>query len=475
MTLEDAEHPLVQPRRVPELHRRADRRRAVPRGRSSSRASSRSIVGWQLEQERPGAVAEQAHPPLDDLGPAAGRLQPPGVGQGARRLDRHLEPRREPVVPPRERAVPGPSVVARVELDRREPAGVVLQPASLGHTGWVERPGPAAVRPSRGADEDRHHGILPRDERSGGDHGERVVDGVEHPEEGAEHGRVTVGLNARVRPSPFLHRSIASGGTRTRPRVVRMPEPTSEPRSEPTGRPRTAVLSATLAVVALVGGWTWAAAVQPGGFDSGSESISALAASGTPHRWIMTTALVLTGSGPPRHGVGPGSRPPRRPGTARRRWGRDPRRSPAAASLAHRLVGGAHRRRHRVVRAARRLALVRGTTRWTVGDAEPGGAPRGRPDGHRRGVARTRPRRQRCSASTSARSPSSPWPGHSSRQSSTWWWAGHRIGSRRVRHGLAVVGLTVACAVAGTSATAVAPATAQTLHYQASVTLDRTP
>ena len=74
-----------------------------------------------------------------------------------------------------------------------------------------------------------------------------------------------------------------------------MREPTSEPRSEPTGRPRTAVLSATLALVALVGGWTWAAAAQPGGFDSGAESISALAASGTPHRWIMTTALVLTG------------------------------------------------------------------------------------------------------------------------------------------------------------------------------------
>ncbi len=55
---------------------------------------------------------------------------------------------------------------------------------------------------------------------------------------------------------------------------------------------------------------------------------------------------------------------------------------------------------------------------------------------------------------------------------STWWWAGHRVGSRRVRHVLAAVGLTAACALAGTSATAVAPATAQTRHYQASVALD---
>jgi predicted phosphodiesterase len=58
---------------------------------------------------------------------------------------------------------------------------------------------------------------------------------------------------------------------------------------------------------------------------------------------------------------------------------------------------------------------------------------------------------------------------------STWWWAGHRVGSRRVRHVLAVVGLVVACGAAGTSATAVAPATAQTRHYQASVALDPNP
>ena len=57
----------------------------------------------------------------------------------------------------------------------------------------------------------------------------------------------------------------------------------------------------------------------------------------------------------------------------------------------------------------------------------------------------------------------------------TWWWAGHRIGSRRVRHVLAVVGLTVACGVAGVSSTAVAPVTAETRHYQSSVSLDPNP
>ena len=57
----------------------------------------------------------------------------------------------------------------------------------------------------------------------------------------------------------------------------------------------------------------------------------------------------------------------------------------------------------------------------------------------------------------------------------TWWWAGHRIGSRRVRHVLAVVGLTVACSVAGVCATAVAPVTAETRHYQSSISLDPNP
>ena len=44
VTLEDGEHPLVEPRRVPELDRRADRRRQVPRGRR--RAGRRHAPSW---------------------------------------------------------------------------------------------------------------------------------------------------------------------------------------------------------------------------------------------------------------------------------------------------------------------------------------------------------------------------------------------------------------------------------------------
>lgn len=54
-------------------------------------------------------------------------------------------------------------------------------------------------------------------------------------------------------------------------------------------------LSAGLAPVALIGGWTWAASVQPAGFSSRRDTISALAAHGAQDRWIMTGGLALLG------------------------------------------------------------------------------------------------------------------------------------------------------------------------------------
>lgn len=53
--------------------------------------------------------------------------------------------------------------------------------------------------------------------------------------------------------------------------------------------------SATAAPILLIGGWTWAAAVQPSGFDPVRDTISALAGLGATHRWIMTAALVGVG------------------------------------------------------------------------------------------------------------------------------------------------------------------------------------
>lgn len=257
-----------------------------------------------------------------------------------------------------------------------------------------------------------------------------------------------------------------------------MAHPTGRPggpvNGEPVGRPRTAVLSATVAVVALVGGWTWAAAAQPGGFDSGAESISALAASATPHRWIMETGLVLTGLA---HVVTAWALVPARRvgrlllaggGVATLAVAAIPLPSRTESSAAHTLVAGVS-------------FVLLGLWPWFA--ARPGGPP----------VMTARVARPAAAVITTAvaslvvglggsafglhervvASLTVLWPLVTA--AGTWWWAGHRIGSRRLQHALAVVGLTVACAAAGATATAVAPVTAETRLYQSSVSLDPNP
>jgi hypothetical membrane protein len=55
------------------------------------------------------------------------------------------------------------------------------------------------------------------------------------------------------------------------------------------------VLSAAAAPVLLIGGWTVAAALQPGHFDSVTDTISALAGYGARDRWVMTLGLAGLG------------------------------------------------------------------------------------------------------------------------------------------------------------------------------------
>ncbi|MET7947911.1 DUF998 domain-containing protein [Micromonospora sp. NPDC005324] len=59
--------------------------------------------------------------------------------------------------------------------------------------------------------------------------------------------------------------------------------------------PRWALLSAAGAPLFLVGGWTLAQAAQSDGFDPVRQTISALAAAGADHRWIMTIGLAGLG------------------------------------------------------------------------------------------------------------------------------------------------------------------------------------
>ncbi|MGB3039162.1 MAG: DUF998 domain-containing protein [Candidatus Nanopelagicales bacterium] len=61
-------------------------------------------------------------------------------------------------------------------------------------------------------------------------------------------------------------------------------------------QPTRSLVSATLAPALLIGGWTLAARLQPAGFDSSTDTISALAGLGATDRWVMTTALLGLGA-----------------------------------------------------------------------------------------------------------------------------------------------------------------------------------
>jgi hypothetical membrane protein len=54
--------------------------------------------------------------------------------------------------------------------------------------------------------------------------------------------------------------------------------------------------SSAAAPILLAGGWTVAAAFQPGRFDPTVSSISSLAAVGATDRWVMTVAVALVGA-----------------------------------------------------------------------------------------------------------------------------------------------------------------------------------
>jgi hypothetical membrane protein len=62
------------------------------------------------------------------------------------------------------------------------------------------------------------------------------------------------------------------------------------------GVPWWGLVSSAAAPVLLIGGWTVAAGLQPGSFNTVTGTISALAAEGATDRWVMTLALAGTGT-----------------------------------------------------------------------------------------------------------------------------------------------------------------------------------
>ena len=59
---------------------------------------------------------------------------------------------------------------------------------------------------------------------------------------------------------------------------------------------RWTLVSAGIAPVALIGGWTWAGSAQSRGYDPVRDTISSLAAHGATDRWIMTVGLAVLGA-----------------------------------------------------------------------------------------------------------------------------------------------------------------------------------
>ncbi|MEO6879760.1 MAG: DUF998 domain-containing protein [Mycobacteriaceae bacterium] len=58
---------------------------------------------------------------------------------------------------------------------------------------------------------------------------------------------------------------------------------------------RWVLVSAGLAPIALIGGWSVAASRQPAGYEPTRDTISALAAHGATDRWVMTAGLAVLG------------------------------------------------------------------------------------------------------------------------------------------------------------------------------------
>ncbi|MEO6790094.1 MAG: DUF998 domain-containing protein [Ornithinibacter sp.] len=242
--------------------------------------------------------------------------------------------------------------------------------------------------------------------------------------------------------------------------------------ARPTAHPRLAVISATVAVVSLVGGWTWAAAMQTGGFDARAESISALAATATPHRWVMETALVLTGLA---HLVTAGALAPARArgrivlaagGLATLLVAAIPLPSRSGSSLGHTAV------------ATTSFVLL---ALWPWFAARAGGPPVLAPR-----VARTAAVVMTAAVVSLGLGTTLGWSSFGLHERAvalltvvwplvtaigTWWWEGHRLGSRPLKHLLGTMLLVPLCAGAGVAATQIAPVTAQTRNYQASVSL----
>jgi predicted phosphodiesterase/hypothetical membrane protein len=237
-----------------------------------------------------------------------------------------------------------------------------------------------------------------------------------------------------------------------------------------------ALAAAVVAPTFLIGGWLLAASMQPGGFDARRETISALAAGDTPRRWVMTTALVVTGLA---HVVTASALP------GARRRGRLALAGAGVAILglaAVPLPSSDGSSAPHTVLAWLAFALL---GLWPILAAHPGASPaqQGRVALLASAVllglaAWTGWAAAQLSPSLGlieriAAAAESLWP--LAAAVSAWLMAGRPLGSALFRHVVALASLFVACCLGGTAATVALPAHAETQHYRAELALSLNP
>jgi hypothetical protein len=155
--LQQREHRLTVPARVPELHRDPDPARDSPQEPFQPGVVALLARAELNEQDR--ALAAQLVPAFaDPADPVLGRVQPPAMGQPARRLGRQLKAWRQPPLPAAERGRARPAVEAAVQLGGAEYRRVAGQPIARRQTRRIQLRLPVVIAPARGPNED--HGIL---------------------------------------------------------------------------------------------------------------------------------------------------------------------------------------------------------------------------------------------------------------------------------------------------------------------------
>jgi len=153
--LQQREDTFVIPARMPEFNASADPSRELFQEVLETCVVS-GVVRSELDQQDGPLIRELMPRCGDPLDPHLGRVEPFGVGQPPRRLDRQPKRIREPAPPALECSQARPAVEAAVELDRVEALRVEPESIAKLRVTRVEHVTPVVIAPAASAYVDRH-------------------------------------------------------------------------------------------------------------------------------------------------------------------------------------------------------------------------------------------------------------------------------------------------------------------------------